>query len=294
MGVRLLSHPAARNVGADILSGQIIATVIVLVFIAVFLLKEWIAQNARPGMLDDAPLAPPQQAPQEPQQQQRVAVDEEEEMKREMDAERARNAVHMRQHEKARRKAARNGNESDTLDLSDATQRQIARLPRRARTAVIPRPLQQPEAAENAEEQGEEQARKRARAADFSFASEGGAPWLRGSPPLPFPLSPSATSLAGSSTSLAGPSSPNGAGPSTLGATPLGLPPSHLRSLSTTAVAGTPATATPGHAPLPEHWGFTPISPTNVHRFDSGSSTAVNGNSHHYLNEKYLLIVLNI
>lgn len=39
---------------ADIVSGQIIATVIVVAFVAVFLLREWISQNARPGVFDDA------------------------------------------------------------------------------------------------------------------------------------------------------------------------------------------------------------------------------------------------
>ncbi len=38
---------------ADIFTGQIIATLIVLVFIAVFLLREWISQNARPGVFEE-------------------------------------------------------------------------------------------------------------------------------------------------------------------------------------------------------------------------------------------------
>ncbi|KAH8104046.1 hypothetical protein BXZ70DRAFT_888328, partial [Cristinia sonorae] len=71
----LATHPTVRNLSADILSGQIIASVIVLGFVAVFLLREWISQNARPGVFDDADappegdLPPPlldEQPPQEP------------------------------------------------------------------------------------------------------------------------------------------------------------------------------------------------------------------------------------
>ncbi|TFY83645.1 hypothetical protein EWM64_g363 [Hericium alpestre] len=50
----MLRHPLVRTVSADIFTGQIIATLIVLVFIAVFLLREWISQNARPGLFEDA------------------------------------------------------------------------------------------------------------------------------------------------------------------------------------------------------------------------------------------------
>ncbi|KAK7687757.1 hypothetical protein QCA50_008976 [Cerrena zonata] len=50
----VLLHPAVRSVSADIVTGQIIASVIILGFVAVFLLREWIAQNARPGVFDDA------------------------------------------------------------------------------------------------------------------------------------------------------------------------------------------------------------------------------------------------
>ena len=49
----LLAHPLLRSVSADIFTGQIIATLIVLVFIAVFLLREWISQNARPGVFEE-------------------------------------------------------------------------------------------------------------------------------------------------------------------------------------------------------------------------------------------------
>ncbi|KZT21187.1 hypothetical protein NEOLEDRAFT_792953 [Neolentinus lepideus HHB14362 ss-1] len=63
-----LSHPTWRNLSADIFTGQIIACLIVLVFVAVFLLREWIVQNARPGVLEEedvqgqAPEAPVQPA----------------------------------------------------------------------------------------------------------------------------------------------------------------------------------------------------------------------------------------
>ena len=49
----LFAHPLLRSVSADIFTGQIIATLIVLVFIAVFLLREWISQNARPGVFEE-------------------------------------------------------------------------------------------------------------------------------------------------------------------------------------------------------------------------------------------------
>jgi len=43
--------------------GQIIASLIVLIFVAVFLLREWISQNARPGVFDDDELPQQQQVP---------------------------------------------------------------------------------------------------------------------------------------------------------------------------------------------------------------------------------------
>lgn len=69
----LLAHPLLRSVSADIFTGQIIATLIVLVFIAVFLLREWISQNARPGVFEegDPALAEPE-AEQERERQQRI------------------------------------------------------------------------------------------------------------------------------------------------------------------------------------------------------------------------------
>jgi hypothetical protein len=63
----LLAHPLLRSVSADIFTGQIIATLIVLVFIAVFLLREWISQNARPGIFEegDPAMAAEREAEQE-------------------------------------------------------------------------------------------------------------------------------------------------------------------------------------------------------------------------------------
>lgn len=56
--VSFFSHPVVRAVSADIVAGQIIATVIVIAFVAIFLLREWISQNARPGIFDDADPVP--------------------------------------------------------------------------------------------------------------------------------------------------------------------------------------------------------------------------------------------
>lgn len=63
-----LSHPIVRSISSDIVSGQIIASAIVLAFVAIFLLREWIMQNARPGVFEDpeGPLAIPQAAQQLP------------------------------------------------------------------------------------------------------------------------------------------------------------------------------------------------------------------------------------
>lgn len=59
-----LAHPTVRSISADIVSGQIIASLIVLGFVAVFLLREWISQNARPGVFDDADA--PADGPEQP------------------------------------------------------------------------------------------------------------------------------------------------------------------------------------------------------------------------------------
>lgn len=56
----ITSDTFLRVISKDIFTGQIIATVIVLVFISVFLLREWISQNARPGVFED--VEPPVEA----------------------------------------------------------------------------------------------------------------------------------------------------------------------------------------------------------------------------------------
>lgn len=53
-----LTHPSVRTISADIVAGQIIATIIVVAFVAIFLLREWITQNARPGVFDEADVPP--------------------------------------------------------------------------------------------------------------------------------------------------------------------------------------------------------------------------------------------
>ncbi|KAJ3571047.1 hypothetical protein NP233_g4020 [Leucocoprinus birnbaumii] len=55
---RITSHPIWLALSADIFTGQIIASLIVLTFVAVFLLREWISQNARPGVFEDEELFP--------------------------------------------------------------------------------------------------------------------------------------------------------------------------------------------------------------------------------------------
>ncbi|KAI0831910.1 hypothetical protein BC628DRAFT_1350502 [Trametes gibbosa] len=54
------THPLVLQVSSDIVAGQIIASMIVVVFVAVFLLREWITQNARPGIFEegDVPMEP--------------------------------------------------------------------------------------------------------------------------------------------------------------------------------------------------------------------------------------------
>jgi len=54
----LSSHPVWESLAADILLGQIIALLIVLTFVAVFLLREWVSQNARPGVFEDVDVPP--------------------------------------------------------------------------------------------------------------------------------------------------------------------------------------------------------------------------------------------
>ena len=60
---QLTAHPRWIALSADIFMGQIIASLIVLIFVAVFLLREWISQNARPGVFDDDELPQQQPAP---------------------------------------------------------------------------------------------------------------------------------------------------------------------------------------------------------------------------------------
>ncbi|KAF7289096.1 RING-CH-type domain-containing protein [Mycena chlorophos] len=50
---RVAAHPLWQSLSADIFTGQIIASLVVLTFVAVFLLREWISQNARPGVFED-------------------------------------------------------------------------------------------------------------------------------------------------------------------------------------------------------------------------------------------------
>ncbi|KAG6331572.1 hypothetical protein ID866_7515, partial [Astraeus odoratus] len=50
---RLATRPFWQSLSADIFAGQIIASLIVLTFVAVFLLREWISQNARPGVFEE-------------------------------------------------------------------------------------------------------------------------------------------------------------------------------------------------------------------------------------------------
>ncbi|KAF9054671.1 hypothetical protein BJ165DRAFT_734901 [Panaeolus papilionaceus] len=72
---RFLQHPVWVALSADIFTGQIIASLIVLTFVAVFLLREWISQNARPGVFEDEEVPPedpvpvPAPAPADPQAQ---------------------------------------------------------------------------------------------------------------------------------------------------------------------------------------------------------------------------------
>ncbi|KAL0574135.1 hypothetical protein V5O48_007824 [Marasmius crinis-equi] len=55
----IFNHPVWLSISSDIFTGQIIASLVVLTFVAIFLLREWIAQNARPGVFDDEVAANP-------------------------------------------------------------------------------------------------------------------------------------------------------------------------------------------------------------------------------------------
>ena len=47
------NYPVWRALSSDIFTGQIIASLIVLAFLGIFLLREWIMQNARPGVFEE-------------------------------------------------------------------------------------------------------------------------------------------------------------------------------------------------------------------------------------------------
>jgi E3 ubiquitin-protein ligase MARCH6 len=78
---RFMAHPLWLSLSADIFTGQVIASLIILTFVVVFLLREWISQNARPGVFEEEealpeeppamPLNPPP-VPQAPVQQHQV------------------------------------------------------------------------------------------------------------------------------------------------------------------------------------------------------------------------------
>ncbi|KAJ7777220.1 hypothetical protein B0H16DRAFT_1301759 [Mycena metata] len=55
---RVATHPLWLSLSSDIFTGQIIASLVVLTFVAVFLLREWISQNARPGVFEDEEVEP--------------------------------------------------------------------------------------------------------------------------------------------------------------------------------------------------------------------------------------------
>ncbi|CAE6440306.1 unnamed protein product [Rhizoctonia solani] len=67
-----------HDLGADIFKGQIITIAVVIVFLTIFLLREWIIQNARPGVFGDdeipeaVPVAPDPAPPPEPVVQDRA------------------------------------------------------------------------------------------------------------------------------------------------------------------------------------------------------------------------------
>ncbi|KAH8996103.1 hypothetical protein EDB86DRAFT_2804184 [Lactarius hatsudake] len=144
----LFAHPLLRTVSADIFTGQIIATLIVLVFIAVFLLREWISQNARPGIFEegDPAIAAEREAEQERErererqqqhlrEQARVAMERDIQLRRrqQVDAERMRRA--------------REGNSLPSDPSRRHPDRPIKDLPSRppSRRAQEPRSIQRPQ-----------------------------------------------------------------------------------------------------------------------------------------------------
>ena len=79
-------YPVWRSLSSDIFTGQIIASLIVLAFLGIFLLREWILQNARPGVFEDdevlendpaPPVQPEQQQLQQPEQEHEPPMIEE-------------------------------------------------------------------------------------------------------------------------------------------------------------------------------------------------------------------------
>ncbi|PPQ98309.1 hypothetical protein CVT26_013518, partial [Gymnopilus dilepis] len=57
------THPLWLTLWVDIFAGQVIASLIVLMFVAIFMLRDWILQNARPGVFEEAPALVPPIAP---------------------------------------------------------------------------------------------------------------------------------------------------------------------------------------------------------------------------------------
>lgn len=80
--VTMVAFPVWRTLSSDIFTGQIIASLIVLTFLGIFLLREWILQNARPGVFEDEELLEGANELQPPQvlpvQDQPLQVEEEE------------------------------------------------------------------------------------------------------------------------------------------------------------------------------------------------------------------------
>ncbi|KAH9074879.1 hypothetical protein EDB83DRAFT_2218648 [Lactarius deliciosus] len=144
----LFAHPLLRTVSADIFTGQIIATLIVLVFIAVFLLREWISQNARPGIFEegDPAIAAEREAEQERErererQQQRLREQARVAMERD---------IQLRRRQQVDAERMRRARESNSLP-SDPSRRHpdrpIKDLPSRppSRRAQEPRSIQRPQ-----------------------------------------------------------------------------------------------------------------------------------------------------
>ncbi|KAH9066911.1 hypothetical protein EDB87DRAFT_1721418 [Lactarius vividus] len=144
----LFAHPLLRTVSADIFTGQIIATLIVLVFIAVFLLREWISQNARPGIFEegDPAIAAEREAEQERErererQQQRLREQARVEMERDIQLRRR------QQVDAERMRRAREGNSLPSDPSRRHPDRPIKDLPSRppSRRAQEPRSIQRPQ-----------------------------------------------------------------------------------------------------------------------------------------------------